>query len=202
MDLSLYKETDLEKWINKLYHDHGIHYAADMDLDNIASIFNIEVRTYKGPSFAEWKEEEYSFVFLNAYLTKEQKREVFFHEICHPLKHVGMQEKLPTSFQQLQEIQAAHFQLYSAMPIYMFDEFKDVNDALLPKILWEEFCLPERLVLKRLEQIHSRIQQAQYDIELHVSRRQVRLLQDYTSETKRLLNQLSKQLKHDKSKGA
>lgn len=166
MDLSLYKPTELEKWLEKEYRSIGIEYASDMDLDLIASIFDVEIRTYAGPSFAEWKEEEYSFIFLNAYLNQQQRREVFFHELCHPLQHVGRQEIMPKSFIELQEIQAKNFQHYAAMPSYLLEEFKTVSPSLLVKVMAEEFSLSERFVNRRLEQIQMRVQTAKYEEEL------------------------------------
>jgi Zn-dependent peptidase ImmA (M78 family) len=177
MDLLLYKPTELEKLLEKQYRSIGIDYASDMDLDLIASIFNVEIRTYTGPSFAEWKEGEYSFIFLNAYLNEKQKREVFFHELCHPLQHVGQQEIMPKSFIELQEIQAKNFQHYAAMPSYLLEEFKSVNPSLLVKVIAEEFCLTERFVHHRLEQIQNRILTAQYEEEM-IRRRNTKIVID------------------------
>lgn len=177
MDLSLYKPTELEKWLEKEYRSIGIEYASDMDLDIIASIFDVEIRTYAGPSFAEWKEDEYSFIFLNAYLKQQQRREVFFHELCHPLQHVGRQEIMPKSFIELQEIQAKNFQHYAAMPSYLLEEFKTVSPSLLVKVMAEEFCLSEKFVQHRLEQIQTRVQTAQYEEEL-IRRRNTKITID------------------------
>ncbi|MGO4500034.1 ImmA/IrrE family metallo-endopeptidase [Paenibacillus sp. 2RAB27] len=177
MNLSLYRPTELEKWLEKEYRSIGIEYASDMDLDLISSIFDVEIRTYNGPSFAEWKEDEYSFIFLNAYLNEKQRREVFFHELCHPLQHVGQQEIMPKSFIELQEIQAKNFQHYAAMPSYLLEEFKSVSPSLLVKVIAEEFCLTERFVQHRLEQIQNRVQSAQYEEEL-IRRRNTKIVID------------------------
>ncbi|NOU68342.1 ImmA/IrrE family metallo-endopeptidase [Paenibacillus sp. LMG 31461] len=177
MNLSLYRPTELEKWLEKEYRSIGIEYASDMDLDLISSIFDVEIRTYAGPSFAEWKEDEYSFIFLNAYLNEKQRREIFFHELCHPLQHVGQQEIMPKSFIELQEIQAKNFQHYAAMPSYLLEEFKSVSPSLLVKVIAEEFCLTERFVQHRLEQIQNRVQTAQYEEEL-IRRRNTKIVID------------------------
>ncbi|CAH1205325.1 hypothetical protein PAECIP111891_02725 [Paenibacillus allorhizoplanae] len=177
MNLSLYRPTELEKWLEKEYRSIGIEYASDMDLDLISSIFDVEIRTYAGPSFAEWKEDEYSFIFLNAYLNEKQRREVFFHELCHPLQHVGQQEIMPKSFIELQEIQAKNFQHYAAMPSYLLEEFKSVSPSLLVKVIAEEFCLTEPFVQHRLEQIQKRVQSAQYEEEL-IRRRNTKIVID------------------------
>jgi Zn-dependent peptidase ImmA (M78 family) len=163
MDFSLYKPTDLEKWINLRYKEAGIHYASDMDIDLIASIFSAEVMATKGPSSVHFND-SLCLIFLNGYLNERQKREVFFHELCHPLLHFGNQRKMPQAFMELQEIQAFHFQLYAAMPWYMVDEFiKDVPDGILMKVMAEEFRLSEAFVQKRLQQIQHRIWVAQME---------------------------------------
>jgi Zn-dependent peptidase ImmA (M78 family) len=177
MNLSLYKPTALEQWLEREYRSIGIEYASEMDLDLISSIFDVEIRTYAGPSFAEWKEDEYSFIFLNAYLNEKQRREVFFHELCHPLQHVGQQEIMPKSFIELQEIQAKNFQHYAAMPSYLLEEFKSVSPSLLVKVIAEEFCLTERFVHHRLDQIQRRVQTAQYEEEL-IKRRNTKIIID------------------------
>jgi hypothetical protein len=162
MDFTLYKPTELENWINQRYLESGIHYAADMDIDLIASIFNAEVMTTKGPSSVHF-DDSFCLIFLNGYLKEEQKREIFFHELCHPLQHFGNQQQMPRAFMELQETQAAHFQLYAAMPVCMLDEFKDVPPPMFNKVIVEEFRLSERFVQTRLEQIHRRILQAEID---------------------------------------
>jgi len=42
-----------------------------MDIDCIAVIFDVEVRMYGGPSCAGWKDDEYSFLFINGYLPED-----------------------------------------------------------------------------------------------------------------------------------
>lgn len=167
MDLTLYKPTETEQWINKKYQENGIYYASDMDIEHIASIFNSEIRFYNGPSFAKWEDNEYSFIFLNSYSCIEQQRETFFHELPHPLLHVGSQHHLPELFTELQEAQATQFQLYAAMPIYMIHEFiHDVYSwAAFEKVLSEAFCLPIRFVQRRLNQINNRTYIAKSDKE-------------------------------------
>ncbi|WP_308637686.1 ImmA/IrrE family metallo-endopeptidase [Paenibacillus silvisoli] len=194
-DLSLYKETDLEKWINTKYKDNGIHYASDIDIDRVAAIFDIEIRTYLGPSFADWEEDEYSFIFINGYLTEEQRRDVFFHELCHPIQHVGRQAELPAPFVELQEIQAGLFQLYSAMPAYMLEEFKTIQDrSYYLKVLSEEFVLPIRIVERRIAQMMRRINQEKSDQEFKKRMNPSPHQKPYMPETIQIIDQLQRQL--------
>ncbi|AZN43390.1 ImmA/IrrE family metallo-endopeptidase [Paenibacillus albus] len=196
IDLSLYRETDLEKWINHAYQENSIHYASDMDLDRIAAIWDVEIRTYTGPSFAEWKEEDYSFIFLNGYLSEEHRREVFFHELSHPLQHAGCQDGgMTLLFRELQETQAGLFQLYASMPFYMLEEFKAIQDrSYYLKVLSEEFVLPLRIVERRIDQIQRRIHQERIDLQFK-ERHAQQETRSYSDVTRQLMEQLHRQLR-------
>lgn len=191
----LYKESDLERWINNKYRDNGIHYASDMDIDRIACIFNVEVHTYTGKPVARWIDKDSGFddayILLHAYASEEEKRETFFHELCHPLQHVGCQDRMPATFMELQEIQAAHFQLYAAIPFFMLDEFKGINTRqAYIKVLSEEFKLPIPFVERRIDQIDRRINQERIDQDFIMSNRSLPFRYEYSSETLRLLDKL------------
>jgi Zn-dependent peptidase ImmA (M78 family) len=201
MQLNLYKPTDLEQWITLQYQQNGIHYASDLDIERIASIFNITVLTSEGPSHAQW-DDDFCVIFINGCHSEEKKREVFFHELCHPLRHEGNQNNMPASFIELQEIQASIFQLYAAMPAHMLEEFKDLSGSVHTKVVSEEFKLSEKFVTRRLEQINQRIFQEQQDEILRARRRQTSKPPEYTNETKRILNQLYRQLIRNRSKEA
>lgn len=167
MELSLYKPTETEEWISFIYQKNGIHSAADMDLDHIAAIFRAMIELHPYESKVIWSS-NFALIYLHALLSKEQRREHFFHELGHIVRHCGDQFAMPESFIELQEQQAAQFQLYAAMPAFMLNEFiHDVYSwGAFEKILAEAFCLPIRFVQKRLDQIMNRLRLAQFDKEL------------------------------------
>ncbi|MDQ0876797.1 Zn-dependent peptidase ImmA (M78 family) [Paenibacillus sp. V4I3] len=167
MYLTYYKPTDIEIWINQQYQSSGIHYASELDLDRIADLFGIELHIYDGKSFADWKDDSHRFILLNISLQPAQRRAEFFHELCHPLRHVGNQDGMGKLFKELQEIQATQFQYYAAMPFYMLEEFKDISPSLLVKTMAEEFMLPDRFVERRLDQVKRRLQMGRQDAELN-----------------------------------
>ncbi|MNI19233.1 hypothetical protein D3C73_726640 [compost metagenome] len=168
MDLIHYKPTALEEWINTQYQYACIHYPSDLDVEMIADMFDIDVRYYEGPSVADYPEDEKAVIFIDSRLnTTQHQREAFFHELCHPLKHVGDQDNMPRSFRDLQEMQAAQFQYYAAMPYYMLGEFKHISPSLLVKTIAEEFMLPERFVERRLDQVKRRIHIGRQDDEIN-----------------------------------
>jgi Zn-dependent peptidase ImmA (M78 family) len=160
MDLSFYKQTELEQMINKTYIDNGIFYPEELEIDVASDIFKVDLQYYSdGPSFADYPEGEEPVIFLNAYGSERQRRSDFFHELGHPLLHVGDQSNMPKLFEQLQEAQAGQFQLYAAMPIYMIEPYihECYTISALEKTLAEAFRLPESLVQRRILQIENRI---------------------------------------------
>ncbi|KEQ22848.1 ImmA/IrrE family metallo-endopeptidase [Paenibacillus tyrfis] len=190
LNLSMYKQSDLEKWINKSYRDNCIHYASDMDIERIANIFNVAICKTKEESRAMW-DDEFAVIMLNSNFDEPERREAFFHELCHPLRHVGSQHHIPKSLMELQEIQAAHFQLYAAMPVYMLVEFKDINHRpTYIKVLAEEFKLPIPFVQKRIDQVERRINQerSHQNFIAHITPVQIRF--EYMPETLHILEKL------------
>lgn len=159
MDLSYYTMTPLESWITKVYKRNGIDYASDLDMDYIASIFGGVISDTMTQSHVRWEDDEYRFfvVFLNEDLGYKQRRLEFFHELCHPLKHIGMQDRLPLHYRQMQEVQASHFQMYAALPFYLFEKFIETPSHIFLQTMSEEFQLPETFIKQRMSQINRRI---------------------------------------------
>ncbi|MCF6094335.1 ImmA/IrrE family metallo-endopeptidase [Microaerobacter geothermalis] len=192
MDFSLYKMSPLEEWIYQKYMENGIQYASDLELDRISYIFNAEVICTKAPSHVQW-DDEYCLIFINDALDEPNKRAVFFHELCHPVLHHGNQRFMPSAFRELQEIQASHFQLYSAMPIYMLKQFQNLSAPAIA----EEFNLPLSLVQTRLQQIHERIQHEksnrQFIAKIKYYNKETNS-KNWSPETKRILDKLYKQI--------
>ena len=159
ISFDLYKPSVVELWISSIYQHHDITHTSDLSISNIAEIFNVNVFSHDGPVFAEWEEGLYSFIFLNTKKSEPDNRADFFHELCHVLRHVGCQKKLPQLFRELQENQAQHFQLVAAMPIYLF---KQVSPSLYYEHYINQlsytFQLPKKLVKKRLHHILNNIQ--------------------------------------------
>ncbi|MED1881101.1 hypothetical protein EDM54_01465 [Brevibacillus borstelensis] len=159
MDLSFYKTSEVEEWLYDLYKANGIYHACDLDIDHIASIFNAVIVESKNCRSQVIFDDEFCMILLGEHLDNKTRREHFFHELCHPLMHVGNQNHLPRGLVDLQEIQAAQFQLYSSIPVYMIEELvEEVNTwSQFEHLLSEEFQLPLHLVKKRLEQIKNRV---------------------------------------------
>jgi Zn-dependent peptidase ImmA (M78 family) len=193
-NLDLYKLTDLEKWITKIYKENDILSASDLNLDLIASIFNAYVIYFQGSTKVIFDDGD-CLMFLNINDHEFVQREDFFHELGHLAMHVGNQKKLPAEFVKLQETQASLFQMYSALPSYMLDEFKSIQyqpDYL--KVVSEAFKLPPELVRRRMEQIYGRIKQERYDRNLRARTTPRPTIYSYSESTLKILDQLNNQV--------
>jgi len=158
MNLELYKPSEIEQWIEKQYRDAGIFYASDLEVDRIAEHFYTEVHYVAHPkSFIDYPDDFYPIIAISAYGGPQKRREDFFHELGHLIQHSGDQRRLPKLLSDLFEREANQFLMFSAMPVYMLEEFKWVRPSVYLKVLTEEFGVSEQLVKRRIEQIRSRI---------------------------------------------
>lgn len=153
--LRWYKPTESELLISKLYQTFGIRSPADIDLELIAWIWNVELEIREGKPFTTW-ENDSAVIFLSRELSEVENRAVFFHELCHPVKHAGAQDDLPELFRELQEIQAERFQLISAMPFYLLPPPETLLDEYAGTIS-ELFKVPIELAVRRVEHLISRM---------------------------------------------
>ncbi|WP_054028608.1 ImmA/IrrE family metallo-endopeptidase [Bacillus sp. FJAT-28004] len=194
-NLTLYKPTDLEIRISNIYRENGILSASDLDLDVIASLFDAYIVYADGNTKVIFDDDGDCLMFLNIHDNEPEQREDFFHELGHLTRHVGNQRKLPPSFVDLQEAQATLFQMYSAMPAYMLEEF-NVNQyqSNYLKVLSEAFRLTQELVNRRIDQIYGRIKQERYDRNLRARTTPRPTIYSYSDSTMKILDQLNRQV--------
>lgn len=193
-DLTLYKPTDLERWISEKYRAAGIFAPEDMDLDVIAEIFNCEIKYELGEPTAIYDELYGGIIFLRLSDQEAKQRIDFFHELSHPALHVGDQRKLPSLFVEMQESQAAALQCYASMPSYLIA-------GIEPARTWREyiqnladaFRLPYNFADKRVEQIKRRIYREHNDRNFRALTAPVKARWGYSDETIDLLDQLHRQ---------
>ncbi|MFD0717267.1 ImmA/IrrE family metallo-endopeptidase [Paenibacillus sp. GCM10027626] len=160
---SHYRPSESELWISNKYQENAIFSPSDLVIERVAELFGYLIKGTYEDSGAVFDDDGDCIIYLK-YQAEAQRRADFFHELCHPLRHVGDQSKLPALFVDLQEAQAAQFQLYAAMPFYMVREYP-------PRQSWDEyyqmlaneFMLPLQLVKRRINQILNCIKQAKWD---------------------------------------
>lgn len=200
MELRFYKPSETEQWIINKYMENGIMRPSDLTIAGVSMVFNTDVIYYDGRTTVKWEEGVYAVIAINENLDENEQRENFFHELGHPVLHIGRQRGMSDSFIELQEEQAGQFQMYAAIPYYMLEEFNDIEirDVYIQTIA-DKFKLPTYLVRKRIEQMERKIMIEKYD-QVYVRRcKPVRMEVEYTDETNRILEQLHRQLNAKKS---
>lgn len=190
-----YNPTDLEIYVENLYKSIGIRDASDLCIENVATGLNIEIVYMEYAPNRAIYDDDFCVIFLNP--KKPNMKDIFFHEIAHPLRHYGDQESMNIgSLDELQEIQANQFQLYAAIPFFLIAEFPE-KEIDFVHYLSKTFDVSYSLAYKRVKQIKRRINQAQYDLAVK-NRFKANYkpfdLKSCSLETKRIINQLHKQI--------
>ncbi|WP_019636953.1 ImmA/IrrE family metallo-endopeptidase [Paenibacillus fonticola] len=197
MLFSYYQETSLEQWINSKYQNCGLLDVEQHDIERIAEVFDIELVYAACPSFSDNEER---VIFLNKHTDDVMARVIFFHELCHVLRHAGDQRSMPSLFKHAQEAEADQFVLYAAVPFYMFVKLPipDRRNEAIPYIA-DTFRIPLDLAEQRLDQIQRRVLQGSLIAAAQeAERRQSEPEVQWSLETQRILSQLEKQLSSDK----
>jgi Zn-dependent peptidase ImmA (M78 family) len=150
----MYKLTHLEDWINRLYRVLDIYTPDEIKPREICRSLHIHLMYKEIPSCC-FSEGRFKCITIDQRKLNEYQREDFFHELCHLLRHFRIR-MMPKAFLELQEAQAETFTAYAALPYFMVKEY-DLHDADIIYTLAQDFCVTEKLVLKRLNQIKNRI---------------------------------------------
>lgn len=191
MLFSYYQETPLEQWISTEYMSHGIMAPEQLDIDHIAQAFGVELIYEACPSFSD---NEDKVIFLNKQTQEINARLIFFHELCHVLRHAGDQRVMPHLFKHAQETEAEQFVLYAAVPFYMLSRLSipDQHCEAIPFIA-EQFQVTPELAERRLDQVQRRVL---YGTLIAATREADRkqAAPSWSPETKRMLSQLERQI--------
>ncbi|MFC4403282.1 ImmA/IrrE family metallo-endopeptidase [Gracilibacillus xinjiangensis] len=198
-----YKKTDLEIWLEQFYLANNLLTPGDLTIDNISKKLNISIQYMPGAKENVLWNEKNVMIFLNPEKPKIEMRELFFHELCHPLRHHGDQVESVSSFRYLQENQANQFVLYAAMPFYMIEQLELPQDKLrMTRLLSSTFNVTELLAKKRVEQINRRILQTNIDNEFIRQQNNYQKSNDpsnWSKETKTIMTQLYSQIERVQS---
>ncbi|MFC7062837.1 ImmA/IrrE family metallo-endopeptidase [Halobacillus seohaensis] len=154
MKFPQYTTTALEDWVSNWYIKHKCQQPADLNLNKIAMKYEIFIH-YKPFETRYARFGRYREIVLNSTLDDVTQREQFFHELCHAIRHVGKQTMMLDAFRELQERDARHFTLYSALPYHMIKRY-DLDDPELLDLWAHDFKVSYELCQERLEQIKRR----------------------------------------------
>lgn len=194
MDFTLYKETELEQWIYIKYRKNGFMNPYDLsDIDCIASAFGVDLVYCDHHSFSCNVSQ---VIFLNRHLDLITQRDVFFHELCHVLRHAGDQRRMPKLFEERQEMESGWFQNYAAIPFYMVETInlpETQREAV--DVIAQEFRVSHKFAKERLHQIQRRIFDSMLWEENCKTLKPTKIKEDkWTPETLRILRQLQQQI--------
>lgn len=147
----IYLYSYLEEAIRKIYYHLGISTPGQIDEYVIAEKLGVEILFYDESSEA-LSHEGIHRIFLNEYLTKQQKWQDFSHELCHVLRHAGYQFDMPFLFRELQEWQADSFMYHFCVPTFMLVQLEmpqHMNEATW--MIAEVFNVEVEFARKRLD---------------------------------------------------
>ncbi|WP_235850512.1 ImmA/IrrE family metallo-endopeptidase [Niallia circulans] len=137
----------------KMYKNMNIYKPEDIDIRKIACYFRIHLKFSANRSYS-FQNGNFMIININKSLNKMKQREVFFHELCHLLRHCGNQYKnMPKAFKDLQEWDAEHFTRYAAIPFHML-KYLDWNSATLINDISKIFKISEKICINRIKHIY------------------------------------------------
>ncbi|MED0704882.1 ImmA/IrrE family metallo-endopeptidase [Aneurinibacillus aneurinilyticus] len=164
--LKYYTKTMLEIWIEEQYKQKGILSPRDLTIERVCTEFCIEIEYTEKINNVVW-DEELIIVYLNQNLSSQEQKEAFFHELCHPLRHVADQRNRHPIFRgliELQEEQARNFQPYATIPFFMIEQLElPSRDKEIAGLLAQTFNTTYFFAYRRWEQIKRRIFQGIFD---------------------------------------
>lgn len=150
-----YLTTALEDWVTSFYLRMRIFTPKQIIESQIASKNEIFLKLARMPSKYDVIG-RFKCITIDNRLDKLKQREVFFHELCHILRHSGRQGMMPEAFRELQEWDARNFIRYAAIPNHML-RFIDFNDSFVVEQMVDTFKVTPELCTERLLQIEGRI---------------------------------------------
>jgi Zn-dependent peptidase ImmA (M78 family) len=154
--LQYYHTTALEDWVTKFYIRLKIYHPEEINPFIISNKLRIFLREEPFPSTHQVVG-RFRCIVLDSRLPKEEKREAYFHELCHILRHVGVQSMMPSAFRELQERDARHFTKYAAIPFHML-KYIDIHDQFVVEQLTNIFKVTPELCTERLFDIKRRME--------------------------------------------
>lgn len=152
-----YQTTSLEDWVTNFYIKLNIRLPQEINEDYIARKQRIFLHRKNMPPFYQIVG-RYSGITIDIRETKYKQREIFFHELCHILRHSGNQGIMTKAFLDLQEWDTKNFTKYAAIPHHMI-KYIPLNDENVIDQMVNLFKVTPELCEERLFQIKNKINQ-------------------------------------------
>jgi hypothetical protein len=152
--ISNYYTTALEDWVTAFYKRLRILHPKQLKIETIARAHEIFI--HRKPELAFYEVVgRYRGITIDSLESPTVQREMFFHELCHILRHTGKQSMMAEAFRELQEWDARRFTLYAAIPHHML-KFIDFEDPYLIDQMESLFKVTPELCEERFIQIKNR----------------------------------------------
>lgn len=148
-----YYPFPIDKWVSRLYRTMGIYKPEDIEEKKIARNLGIHL-TYSDKRCFARDEGNFKLININKDLDKITQREIFYHELCHILRHAGYQYKImPNAFRELQEWDSSHFTRYAAIPFHML-KYIDFKSPAFIQEMSKMFRVSEEICQYRVDHIY------------------------------------------------
>lgn len=112
--------THLEDYIYDLYKSLSITEPNQLIKEDIAEKLKLDI-SYQRSGF------RFNGNITLIKSTKQKEWQMFAHELCHKLAHVGNQLNMHYLFRDLQECQANYFSYHFCVPTFMLQNLKEVT---------------------------------------------------------------------------
>ncbi|MFO1442652.1 ImmA/IrrE family metallo-endopeptidase [Bacillus sp. Bva_UNVM-123] len=147
----VYKPFPLDKWVSRLFKVLGVINPDDIDERVIARKLGIHLKYSEKRNYS-FEQGNFKIININIDQDKVMQREVFYHELCHLLRHSGNQWSMPLTWRELQEWDCEHFTRYAAVPFHMLKEV-DWQSPTLVSDMSSLFKISEEICQYRVEHI-------------------------------------------------
>jgi len=146
--------TLLGDWVTKFYKRLRIYHPKEINEEYICRQLRIFLKRKTAPASYEVVG-RYQGINIDSRAAPDEQRIMFFHELCHILRHCGNQLLMPEMFRQLQEFDANNFARIAAIPNHMLNI--DFNSIDIVAQMVEIFHVPSKIYEDRIYQIKSRV---------------------------------------------
>ncbi|MEI2466627.1 ImmA/IrrE family metallo-endopeptidase [Niallia taxi] len=153
-----YPTTALEDWVTNFYLRLNIQLPQEINEDNIAKEQRIFLHRKKIAPFYQIVG-RYRGITIDIRESKNMQREMFFHELCHILRHSGNQILMNKAFRELQEWDTKNFTKYAAIPHHMIQYIPLTDENVIDHMV-SIFKVTPKLCEERLIQIKKGINQS------------------------------------------
>lgn len=152
-----YRPFPLDNWVSRLFKTMDIRNPEDIDEKKIARLLGIHLKYSEKRNYS-YEDGNFKIININIMQDKKTQREVFYHELCHILRHAGNQVVMPLSWRELQEWDCEHFTRYAAIPFHML-EYLDWKSPTLISDMASIFNVSEELCEYRVEHIRRNMKE-------------------------------------------